>query len=126
MTEPRQVVFEVLQNANKPMRVTDLAKLIEKVDKVSVYRTVDLFEKIGVTHRVWTGFKSKVELSDAFSPHHHHFMCLECGKTLGIKSEKLEDDLCSMEKEYGFKLTQHSIELSGFCGDCRDRPSNIT
>ena len=119
VTSQRTRVFEALRKAEEPITIIELADRLKNVDKVSVYRTIDLFEKVGVTHRVWTGFKSKIELSEAFSAHHHHFTCIKCGKTIGLKSEKLENHLKDFEQEHDFELVQHSVELSGYCVDCK-------
>lgn len=121
LTHQRIQVFEALTKYEEPVTVVQLARNLSNVDKVSVYRTVDVFEKIGVIHRVWTGFKSKIELSDIFSSHHHHFICIKCGKTIGLESEKLEQDLKDFEQKYGFELIQHSVELSGHCQSCKIR-----
>lgn len=126
VTKPRLVVFQALQSAKHPLSVAELAKSLADIDTVSTYRAIDLFEKTGVVQRVWTGFKSKVELSDSFSPHHHHFTCLQCGKTTGIKSKRLEHTLHEFEREHGFTLTHHSVELSGFCSSCQVAASDKT
>ncbi len=118
VTRQRLLVFNKLRGAEEPVTVTHLATSLHDIDKASVYRTVELFEKIGIIHRVWSGFKSKIELSDEFSAHHHHFTCLDCGKTIGLESEVLENNLREFETEHGFKLTQHSVELSGYCRAC--------
>lgn len=119
VTRQRLAVFEVLLRANTPLSTVRLADQLSEVDKASVYRTVELFEEIGIAQRVWTGFKSKVELSDAFSPHHHHFTCVNCGKVIGVVSDRFEAELKELENKHGFKLTRHSIELSGYCSDCK-------
>lgn len=118
LTRPRLGIFEALQETKEPMTVVDLASRLLGIDKVSVYRTIDIFEKTGVVHRVWTGFKSKIELAEVFSPHHHHFTCLKCGRTIPLESKELERDLKSIETANGFILLQHSVELSGYCSDC--------
>lgn len=119
LTAPRQTVFDELKKLHKPVTVVELAKRLPEVDRVSVYRTVDVFEKIGVARRVWTGFKSKIELSEEFSSHHHHFACLKCGKTIDLESEELERSMKAFETRHGFTLVQHSVELTGYCADCR-------
>lgn len=124
LTQPRLRVFEALQETNEPITVVDLADQLLSVDKVSVYRTIDIFEKIGVVHRVWTGFKSKIELAEAFSSHHHHFTCLKCGRTIPLESAVLEQDLKGLELIYGFTLLQHSVELGGHCSDCANSIAN--
>ena len=118
ITRPRLAVFEVLLAAEDPLAITDIARELIDIDRVSVYRTIDLFEKVGIVQKVWSGFKSKIELSETFSPHHHHFTCTKCGNTIGLHSEKLEADLAALESQHGFKLLQHSIELSGYCANC--------
>ncbi len=120
LTRQRLAIFNVLSEIEEPISVVNLVDKLPEVDKVSVYRTVDLFEKVGIIHRVWTGFKSKIELSEDFSSHHHHFTCINCGKTINLSSDRLESDLHQLEKSNNFKLVHHSVELSGFCNGCKE------
>lgn len=118
ITKPREAVFGALQASKEPLSVTDLVSSLENVDKASVYRTVELFESVGIINRVWTGFKSKIELSEEFSVHHHHFTCRKCGRMSSFESEELEKSLEELENKNDFKLTHHSVELSGYCSVC--------
>ncbi len=118
VTKPRVKIFEALLAIDHPITTTQLATQLHEVDKVSIYRTIDLFEKVGIVQRVWSGFKSSIELSEAFSPHHHHFTCIICAETTSVNSSKLENNLHELEVNEGFKLTQHSIELRGHCQKC--------
>jgi len=120
VTQPRIQVFETLQQTDEPLTVVELSERLTDIDKVSVYRTVDTFERLGIIHRVWNGFKSKVELSEPFSSHHHHFTCMKCGRTLSLKSEELEQTMRDFETTHGFILVKHSVELSGYCSDCKE------
>lgn len=119
ITRPRTVVFQVLIDAHDALTVAQIIEKSSEVDMVSVYRTLQLFEKSGVAHRVWSGFKSKIELSEDFSPHHHHFTCSRCGSSVAIKSDELERSLHALETVYGFALKQHSVELNGYCNKCQ-------
>lgn len=121
VTTQRQRVFTFLQNMHAPIAVSALAAKLTDIDRVSVYRTVDLFEKVGITHRVWNGFKSKIELSEIFSPHHHHFTCLGCGRTISLESDAIEAELHALERKHNFVLTYHSVELTGYCAACRSQ-----
>lgn len=118
MTQPRAVVFEILATNDRPITVAALIQQLPEVDRASIYRTVGLFEELGILHRVWTGFKSKVELSETFSPHHHHFSCNNCGTIIALDSELLENSLHELETANGFRLTQHTVELRGTCKAC--------
>jgi Fur family transcriptional regulator, ferric uptake regulator len=119
VTKPRMLVFKALLDAHEALTIAQIIDIATGVDTVSVYRTLQLFEKTGVVHRVWNGFKSKIELSEDFSPHHHHFTCSKCGSSVAIKSDELEGSLHALETIYGFDLKRHSVELSGYCAKCK-------
>ncbi len=118
ITKPRVTTFNALLDAHEALTMGQLIERLPEIDTVSVYRTLQLFEKVGVAHRVWNGFKSKIELSEDFSPHHHHFTCSQCGANTVIQSDDLERSLHGLESIYGFDLRQHSVELSGYCKEC--------
>lgn len=119
ITKPRLLTFEVLLQADEALTIPQIVALLPNIDMVSVYRVLQLFEEVGIAHRVWNGFKSRIELSDIFSPHHHHFICNKCGLTQTIKSDDLERSLHALESLHSFELQQHSVELSGYCKKCR-------
>lgn len=121
VTDVRESVYRALVDNKRPLSNAELTQLLTDVDKVSVYRTLALFESIGVIDRIWTGFKSKVELGELFSPHHHHFTCNSCGDITSFKSEQLEKELTALEDRLGVTVKQHHIELSGVCGRCSER-----
>lgn len=125
VTKPRISTFKVLVDTHEAVTITQIVAKLPNIDMVSVYRTVQLFEKAGIVQRVLHGLKSKFELSDTFSPHHHHFICNKCGTAQAINSQDLEDSLHKLEAQYGFELRQHSVELSGYCKACSANPSRI-
>ncbi len=118
MTKPRMDVFQDLAEKDQPITIAAVVYNLPDIDRASIYRTIGLFEELGVIHRVWNGFKSKIELSETFSPHHHHFSCNNCGVILALDSERLESSLHDLEAMNGFSLTQHSVELRGICKSC--------
>lgn len=120
-TKKRVTIFTHLQN-NSPQSVGRLARdLHAVVDRATVYRTVELFEKLGIVNRIWHGFKHQIELSEIFTPHHHHAQCQNCGKTLDITSKELEVILNELGKWHHFLTLSHSVELVGYCDTCQKR-----
>lgn len=98
----------------------ELIKNCPDSDRVSVYRCIEVFEKIGVVHRIQNGWKYKLELGDVFKPHHHHMTCIVCGTSIEIKEPKsLHDEIHSLSKNYSFKPTRHSFEIEGYCQNCQ-------
>lgn len=118
-TAVRKKVYFALADAPYPMSNSELIKHTKDVDKVSVYRTLALFETIGVVHRIWNGFKSKIELSEDFSPHHHHFTCTSCNMMVSFKNDEIEQALNALSKAMHVRIEQHLVELSGTCNQCQ-------
>ncbi len=50
--------------------------------------------------------------------HHHHLVCVDCGKTIEIGPEH-EDWVESVARRKRFTLISHTIEIFGRCPDCR-------
>lgn len=119
-TSQRKIIFTALIK-NGTFTNAELAKHVSKdVDKATVYRTIDMFEKIHLVNRIWNGWKSKIELSDLFVAHHHHASCSECGVTLRIESDQLEAAIALVAKDLSFTMTSHVLELSGICKNCNN------
>lgn len=118
-TKSRTRVFAQLV-AGGPSSVSALAQKLEHdLDRATVYRTVDLFEKLGIVNRIWHGFKHQVELSEIFTPHHHHALCQNCGQTIDIASSELEASLSLLAKQHQFLAVGHSVEITGYCKNCQ-------
>lgn len=98
----------------------EIAMAVEgRVDRATVYRTLAVFEDLKLIKRIWTGWKSKVELSDAFVAHHHHASCRVCGQILRIESESLEKALRLIADQLSLTMEDHTVELRGLCQNCK-------
>jgi Fur family ferric uptake transcriptional regulator len=119
LTRQRQAVFDALVR-RAPISNARLGDELEnEIDRATVYRTIELFELIGIAQRVWSGWKSQVELSETFVPHHHHALCRICGAHLEINSQGLEAELHNLARQMDFTLEDHSVDLIGVCRNCR-------
>lgn len=120
VTKPRLITFDALSNSKQPLTMQDLIRRTNKaVDRASVYRTVDIFEETGITQRIYSGWKYKIELSDVFQEHHHHFTCTNCGLVIPINNEEIEDIIKDLSEKQKFKATTHQLEIQGLCAKCQ-------
>jgi Fur family ferric uptake transcriptional regulator len=118
LTKPRLAVFAALQG-REPQTMQQLVAACPAVDRASVYRTIALFERLGVVQRLQIGWKYKLELSDAFSRHHHHLTCLNCGRVISFdESPELERQLRWIAASNRFKVRSHQLEIQGVCQSC--------
>jgi len=119
LTKPRRAVFDLLFN-QEPQTMQVLAQRAQdKVDRATVYRTIDLFERLGIARRLNIGWKYKIELSDVFSGHHHHLSCTNCGRIIDLPdTPMLETMIDTVAAKTGFAPRGHQLEIYGLCANC--------
>src|SRR5690349_2357098 len=101
VTKSRVAIFEALLG-QEPMDMHNLVGKVSSVDRASVYRSVELFERLGIVQRLHTGWKYKLELSDKFNDHHHHLTCTQCGRTTAMNEGELEMIIRKIAAHHGF------------------------
>jgi Fur family ferric uptake transcriptional regulator len=100
----------------------DLIGKVGRADRASVYRAIELFERMGVVQRLSTGWKYKLELTDKFAEHHHHLTCVQCGRTTPMSETELEQTISRLAATHNFKPSAHQIEIQGLCTKCQTTP----
>jgi Fur family ferric uptake transcriptional regulator len=120
LTSPRHQVFDILQQ-HGPLSMQELYNSLRgRVNRTTVYRVIALFEELNIAQRVAKGWKYKLELTDAFIPHHHHFTCTHCHRTISFDEPKSFDAMLdTIAHHNGFSPTGHTLEIEGLCSNCR-------
>lgn len=89
----------------------------QDINPSTVYRTLEVFERLGVAHHVHLGHGAGViHLSE--SDPHHHLTCDRCGSTIDVPSEALEGFFTELRASYGFTVNPSHFALGGYCRDC--------
>lgn len=118
VTKPRRAVFDTLSHADEPLKNGEIARRTPGIDRASVYRTLELFTKLGITATTIRGWTPFTELAEPFKPHHHHMICDQCNRVEEIASDTLEDVLTLVANRHEFTLKSHTVELHGLCAKC--------
>ena len=100
-------------------------ELFEKVIKkdpnvgfATVYRFLrDLADKNFVTEVRMGKQPSRYEMTT--KDHHDHLTCTQCGKICEFENKKIEKLQIQVAEYFGFKLTNHVLELFGVCPSCQ-------
>lgn len=112
LSEARQLVFSYLNKEHEPISARDLHRKIKRVDRASVYRTLNLLETLELIN-VETVNKEKLYCL-ALKPH-HHIICKTCGR--------IETIACThtFSKIKNFSHIHHQLSLSGICDQCNKK-----
>lgn len=116
MTDQRRVIARVLeQSADHPDADELHSRAVQidpKISIATVYRTVNLFEELGIIERHdFRDGRSRYE--SVPDEHHDHLIDLKSGKIIEFNSPEIEALQELIAKKYGFKLVDHRLELYG-------------
>ncbi len=119
ITRARKSVFNALDAAGKPLGTTAIIALCPGVDRVSVYRSIDLFSRLGIIKLIPVGWKQQYELTSLFKSHHHHMFCTKCKTLIDIHSDDFEDFVTKLANAHQFTSFDHTFEIRGICRKCK-------
>ena len=85
----------------------------------TVYRSLELFARLGVVRRLdTTEGQSRYEYNADSEHYHHHVICLLCGKIAEFNEDLLENIESRVENRTGYKIVDHCLQLYGYCPAC--------
>lgn len=91
----------------------------------SLYRSLTVLEECGVVvpHHGQRGV-TRYELAEWLSGHHHHLVCVECGRVDDVAlpataEREMETIAASVGRTADFVAVGHTLEIEGRCGGCR-------
>ena len=125
-TKQRQLIYEELSHEKGHYTAEDIRmKLIKKEINTglsTIYRTLQLLEEKNIIKRVPLGGDTAVYESCEGQTHsHRHMKCTKCGRTLEIHVDRLDDIEKSINTNYNFKVTGHTVMFTGLCKDCLEK-----
>ena len=116
LTDQRKIIAQVMSDSSDHPDVDELYKRVSKIDsKISiatVYRTVKLFEEVGILakHDFKGGKARYEELSEG---HHDHLIDIKTGEIIEFVDEDIEKLQKKVAEKYGYDLVDHKLELYG-------------
>jgi Fur family ferric uptake transcriptional regulator len=114
MTEQRRVIARVLQSSDDHPDVEELYRRSAAVDPnisiSTVYRTVRLFEDLGIIERHDFG-QGRARYETLPEEHHDHLIDLRSGTVIEFRDEEIEKLQERIARKLGYKLVDHRLEL---------------
>ena len=123
ITTPRKAIAEALLDAEVPLSAHEVLARAqachEQLGLVTVYRTLDLYEELGLVCRVH--LKEGCHGYVATTPGHRHvLLCQRCGRSVEFAGGgDLDVLVADLERRTGYHVRDHLLQLFGLCPDCR-------
>lgn len=122
VTVGRISILNIIESSNKGLSAENIyyecKNQNENVNLSTVYRTLELLEENDIIKKI------NIDGPAIYVPkkesHKHTLKCDLCSKCVEIPCpmEEIEEVI---KAKVGFSLTEHKLELSGICGECKKK-----
>lgn len=127
LTTARLAVLTALEASDGHLTSTELIERVLALDpavgRASVFRALELFTRLSLVRPTY--LSGSVTPAYVLLPggHHHHFVCLRCGRVIEVEDCGLLDTTRAMEQQLGVHVTGHLVEFFGLCANCAGLPA---
>jgi len=122
-TPNRQRVLEVIGNNSSPLsaqQIFDTLSRTDTINRVTVYRILELLVDKGLVDRINGGGRSFVYglAPNENHPAHPHFYCKSCGNLECLNPQSLNVDLQHMQRTFAGLIENVEVRVDGVCKNC--------
>ena len=116
MTGQRRVIARVLSESADHPDVEEVYRRAAEIDSAislaTVYRSMRLFEDIGIIQRHDFG-DGRARYEEARGDHHHHLIDIESGEVVEFQDAQLEAAVARIARDQGFDQIGQRLEILG-------------
>ncbi len=124
LTAARRAVVRVLAESEHTLTPAEIyqagRRFYPALGLVSVYRTLEKLEELGLVQRV-----HRAEGCNTYFPsaegHQHVLLCRRCQQAVFFSGDDLEPLVGRLQAETGFRIERHWLQLFGLCSACREK-----
>ena len=122
VTDQRRLILAEIDAAPAGMSAEELVAAVRQADgdasRSTVYRTLDLLREIDAVETVHPSPEQHRYLARR-TPDQHHVVCEQCSSVALIDRCTFDTTTTTeIERQTGFAITGHVLEVFGLCGAC--------
>ena len=118
-TANRLLIAKALDQAGRPVSLTELEMMTDTIDKSGIFRTLSIFREHHLVHTIEDGEAVRYELCHSDHAHdddlHPHFYCEKCHRTFCLDGVSIP----SVPLPEGFSAETVNYIVKGLCPECR-------
>ena len=122
LSHPRLLIYQELSDTKTPLSPQELYQILLKKQKriglTSIYRSLDLFESMGMVFKIINGSSVKYKLCE-IEDHHHQIICKACGNVVELNFCDISDWSKKVMESTGYQVIDHQLNFYGFCKACK-------
>jgi Fur family ferric uptake transcriptional regulator len=124
VTAPRRALAALIASRAGHFTADDLLAEAHRgrhgLGRATIFRSLEVLAELGAVERLDlpSGDHAFVACEPA---HHHHVVCSSCGRSTEVSDHGLEGMAATIERETGYRVDTHRLELFGVCPRCRSR-----
>ena len=119
-----QILAAFIKTRNHPT-VDDLYNTIRKkyskIGLATVYRTMRVICDCDLAMEVDFGDGVRRFEYKFHRQHHHHLICIKCGRVIEVTSNQLESVQKKLAKQHNFAPTRDTMKIFGLCSKCKNK-----
>jgi Fur family transcriptional regulator, ferric uptake regulator len=123
-TAGRRAIIELLVNAGHPVSISDIAESLPDLPRSSAYRHLGDLQAAGLVRRITANDEfTRFELAEDLTEHHHHLLCVSCGKVTDVTlppafEHQVSEAIGQLAAAEGFQPQSHRLDVLGECASC--------
>ncbi len=124
-TRGRRSVVAAIQLATGPRTAAEIAgECTARIPVSSMYRTLSVLDEARIVRKYYDADGiAHYELAEWLTDHHHHVVCVSCGRIDDVALGESHEDMIHgiamyLGRRTGFRVLDHVLEVEGVCGVC--------
>ena len=102
---------------------TALVSAGQAVGLATVYRNLQALTEAGELDSLRSEEGETLYRRCAARRHHHHLVCRNCGYTVDVQDDQLEQWIGEISRRYKFSSIEHMADVFGLCANCANQSS---
>jgi len=122
ISHQREQILAAFMKSKGHLTIDDLYNAVRKkspkIGLATVYRAMSVICDAGLAREVDFGdgvrrFEHKYQRQ-----HHHHLVCIKCGRVIEVASGEVERLQKNLAKQHNFAPTKNMMKIFGICSKC--------